>query len=263
MGFTNKLKKIAKLAVTSAEENIKNIVLESKISSIDKKLQNMNDKEGAHLIIERENLEKKISGQQISIAEKREVIKSELKEEVKASRLKRKEENKSLNIIKRVKKEFDEIPITTFAIDLAEGISEIEEAKKAVIEEPENIYSWLELAETLKFYKKAFIIINGIKAPIDPIGSTIDIGTEILGGALESSLDKEKWTYDRALDQARKLGASEEDIENFSKIYKKNIAAALIKGTGHMVYKQSKKILNTGERILDFAVDKLIDTKEK
>lgn len=259
MGFINKFKKIAKIAASSAEENIKSKLLKNKINSINKKLENMNDKQGAHLIIEKENLEQKINQQKIVETKKREVVKSELKQEVKASRLKRKQENKDLNIIKKIQKEFDELPIATAVNDLVEGISEIEKAKEGVIKQPEDIYSWLELAETLKFYKKAFIIINGIKAPFDLIGSSIDIGTELVGGSLESTFDKDKWTYARALKQAKKLGASERQIEDFSKNYKKNIATVVIKGTGHMFYKQGKKMLTTGERILDFAVDKLFD----
>ena len=263
MSFINKFKKIAKIAVSSAEENVKSKLLENKINGINKKLENMNDKEGAHLIIEKENLEKKIKEQKTEEQKKREIIKLQLKQEVSASRLKRKEENKELNIIKRIKKEFDELPVTTFANDLAEGISEIEKVKEMVTKHPEDAYYWLELAETLKFYKKTFIIINGIKAPFDLIGSTIDIGTELVGESLESAFDKDKWTYERALNQARKLGAAEKQIDDFSKNYKKNMASVLVKGTGHMVYKQSKKMIITGERILDFAVDKLIDNKGK
>lgn len=263
MTFINKLKKIAKIAVSSAEENVKSKLLENKINSIDKKLGNIDKKQGAHLIIEKENLQKKINEQKKEEMKKREIVKLQLKQEVKDSRLKRKEENKDLNLIKRIRKEFDGIPIATAANDLAEGISEVEKVKKRIIREPEDIYSWLEFAETLKFYKKAFIIINGIKAPFDLIGSTIDIGTELVGGPIESTFDKDKWTYERALEQARKLGATEKQIEDFNKNYKKDIAVAVIKGTGHMVYKQSKKMLITGERILDFAVDKLFDDKEK
>lgn len=263
MSFVNKFKKIAKIAVSSAEENIKSKLLENKINSINKKLESMNDKEGAHLLIKKGSLEKKINDQKKEERKKRDAIKLQLKQEVRASRLERKKENKDLNIIKRIKKEFDELPIATFANDLAEGIAEIEKVKEMILKYPEDIYSWLELAETLKFYKKTFIAINGIKAPFDLIGSTIDIGTELLGGSLESALDKDKWTYERALNQARKLGATEKQIDDFSKNYNKSMATALVKGTGHMVYKQSKKIITTGERILDFAVDKLIDNKEK
>ncbi|MBV7273234.1 hypothetical protein JMF89_12245 [Clostridiaceae bacterium UIB06] len=263
MSLINKLKKIAKIAVSSAEENVKNKLLESKINDINRKLENMNDKEGAHLIIKKENLEKKIKDHKTERQKKREFIKLQLKQEVKNSRLKRKEENKDLNTIKKIKKEFDELPIATFANDLAEGISELEKVKETVVKHPEDIYSWLKLAETLKFYKKTFIIINGIKAPFDLIGSTIDIGTELLGGALENAFDKDKWTLERALSQARKLGATEKQIDDFSKNYKKNMATALVKGTGHMIYKQSKKMITTGERILDFAIDKLIDNKEE
>lgn len=258
MEILNKVIKLSKLVASSAKENVKCKYLEQNIKNIDKKLENINEKQDAHLKIKKENLQNKLSKEKKHESEKREVIKLELKKQVKVSKAKRKNENKNLNVITKVQKEFEELPIATIANDLAEGISEIEKAKERVKRNPEDIYSWLELAETLRFYKKTFLIINGIKAPFDLIGSVIDVGTEIVGGSLESTLDKDKWTYDRAMLQARKLGATEKQIEEFNKSYNRNILGAAVKGTGHMFYKQGKKILTTSERIIDFAVDKLI-----
>lgn len=261
MGLINKFTKLGKLAASSIEENVKGKLAESKIKSIDKKLENLDEKEGAHLIIEKENLEKKLKKEKNEEEKKRNKVRSELKEEVKHSILQRKKDNKNLNVIQKVQKEFQEIPIATVVNDLAEGLSEIEKAKKCIKVNPEKIECWLELAESLRFYKKAFVIINGIKAPIDPIGSTIDITSELVGGSIESALDKDKWTYERALEQARKLGATENQIKEFGENYKRNVLVTTIKGTGHMVKKQSQKLLKTSERIVDFAVDKLIEDK--
>lgn len=263
MGLINKFGKLGKIAASSIEENIKSKLLEGRIKSIDKKLENMNDKEGAHLIIKKENLQRKMDKEKIEEQRKRDEVKSELKQQVTDSILERKKENKGLNIIQKVQKEFQEIPIATVVNDLAEGLSEVEKAKERIKTYPEDIYSWLELAEALRFYKKAFIIINGIKAPIDLIGSTIDITSELVGGSIESALDKDKWTYERALEQARKLGATEMQIEEFSENYKRNILGTAVKGTGHMVYKQSQKLLKTSERILDFAMNRLLEDEER
>lgn len=263
MGLMNKFSKLGKMAASSIEENVKIKLLESRIKSIDKKLEGIDDKEGAHLIIEKENMQKKMEKEKAKEQKERETIKSQLKQEAKASIQKRKKESKDLSMIQKARKELEGIPITTVANDLAEGLSELEKAQKRVKAYPEDIYSWLELAEALRFYKKAFIVINGIKAPIDPIGSTIDISTELVGGSIESALDKEKWTYERALEQAKKLGATEKQIKEFSENYKRTILGTAVKGTGHMVYKQGKKLIKTSERILDYAVDKFIEDKDR
>jgi hypothetical protein len=259
MGIIKKVIKLSKLAVSSAKENVKCKYLEQNIKNIDKKLEKTEEKQEAHLKIKRENLENKLLKEKKDEKEKRESIKLELKTQVKVSKRERKEENKNLNVIRKVQKEFEELPIATIANDLAEGIADIERIKEQVKRNPENIYSWLELAETLKFYKKTFLIINGIKAPFDLIGSALDVGSELIGG----SIDKGKWTYDRAIMQAKRLGATEKQIEEFNRNYSRNIVGAAVKGTGHMVYKQGKKILKTSERIIDFAVDKLIEDKKK
>jgi len=263
MGILKKVIKLSKLAVSSAKENVKCKYLEHNIKNIDKKLEKFKDRQDAHLKIKKENLQNKLSKEKKDEKEKRRIIKLELKRQVKISREERKKKNKNLNIIKKVQKEFEELPIATIANDLAEGISDIEKVKEKVRRNPEDIYSWLELAETLRFYKKTFLVINGIKAPFDLIGSVLDVGTEIIGGSIEDTLDKDKWTYDRAVMQAKKLGATEEQIEEFNKNHNRNILGATVKGTGHMVYKQGKKILKTSERLIDFAVDKFIENKNK
>lgn len=263
MGILNKVIKLSKIAVSSVKENVKCAYLEQNIKNIDKKLEKTKDKQGAHLKIKKENLENKLEKEKNVEKEKREVIKLELKRQVKVSIAKRKKENKNLNLIEKVQKEFEELPIATIVNDLAEGVSDIEKVKEHVKRNPGDIYSWLELAETLRFYKKTFLIINGIKAPFDLIGTALDVGTEIVGGSIENALDKDKWTYDRALMQAKKLGATEKHIEEFKRNYNRNILGATVKGTGHMVYKQGKKILKVSERIIDFAVDKIIEDKDK
>ncbi|KZL94299.1 hypothetical protein [Clostridium magnum] len=263
MGILKKVIKLGKLAVSSTKENVKSKYLEQNIKNIDKKLEKSQDGQDAHLKIKKENLENKLLKEKKEGNEKRELIKLELKKQVKVSREKRKQENKNLNVVKKLQKEFQEMPIATIANDLAEGISDIEKVKEQVRKNPEDIYSWLQLAETLRFYRKTFLIINGIKAPFDLIGSVLDVGTELIGGSIEDTLDKDKWTYDRAVMQAKKLGATEEQIEEFNKNYNRNILGATVKGTGHMVYKQGEKILKTSERILDFTVDKFIEDKNK
>lgn len=261
MEILNKVIKLSKIVVSSVKENVKCKHLEQNIKKIDKMLEMTKDKQDAHLKIKKENLQSKLQKEKKGEKKKREVIKLELKRQVKVSREKRKKENKNLNVIEKAQKEFEELPIATIANDLAEGISDIEKVKEYVKRNPGDIYSWLELAETLRFYKKTFLIINGIKAPFDLIGSVLDVGTEIVGGSIENALDKDKWTYDRAIMQAKKLGATEKQIEEFNTNYSRNILGATVKGAGRMVYKQGKKILKTSERIIDFAVDKFIEDK--
>lgn len=261
MEIINKVIKLSKIAASSVKENVKCKYLEQNIKNIDKKLEKTNIQD-AHLKIKKENLQNKIKKEKNNEKEKRKSIKLELKRQVKISRNKRKEETKHLNIIEKAQKELEQIPIATIANDLAEGISNIEKVREKVKNNSQDIYAWLELAETLKFYKKTFLIINGIKAPFDMIGTALDVGSEIVGGSIESAFDKNKWTYDRAIMQAKKLGATDKQIEEFSVKYTRNILQDTVKGTGHMVYKQSKKMLKTSERIIDFALDKLIEDKK-
>lgn len=261
MGIVNKLINASKITVSYAKENIKCKYLEKNIERIDRSIEGLTDKQGAHLLIRKENLQKKLEEERNSERKKRDKAKLELKSQVRISIEQRKKDNKSMNILERTQKEFKELPIVTVVDDFVAGISDIDKIKEYVKNHPEDIYAWLNLAEALKFHKKTFLIVNGIKAPFDLIGTTLDIGMEFIGDRVENVLDKDKWTYDRAVNQARKLGATEKQIEEFRKRYKKNIVNAAVKGTGHMVYKQSKKMLNTSERILDFAVDKLMNKK--
>ncbi len=258
MSIIAKISKLGNVAVSSAKEKIKCGYLQKNIENIDKKLKNMDDKKEAHLIIKKENKQKKIKEEKIKEKKKRETAKGELQKQILISKHKRKEETKDLNIIEKVQKEFKELPIATIVDDFVEGVSDIEKAEKIVKEHPEDMYSWLNLAETIKFYKKAFLIINGIKAPWDMIGTTLDLSVEFVGGSIESAFDKKKWTYERAINEAVKLGAGEKEIQKFKEKYKKDIVYSTAKGTVHMIGKQSKKLAKTSERLIDIAVDKLI-----
>lgn len=262
MGLLNKLIKVVEINTSSIEENIKVKIIESRINNLNKKLEGMNDKEGAHLIIQRDELEKSMVKKKEKVIKKRTAKKAELLQMVNASKNERQLENSNLSTFKKIRKELDNLPIVTMANDLASGISEIEKVKEKVKEQPNNLFVFLELAETLRFYRKTFIVINGMKAPIDPIGSTIDIGTEVVGGKIEGVFDKDKWTYEKAIEKAKSLGATEEQIEEFSKSYSKNIASSVVKGTGHMLYKQGEKLLVSSERVLDFAIEKIIKDKD-
>ncbi|AWI03888.1 hypothetical protein [Clostridium drakei] len=258
MSLIKKVLKISNIVVSSTKEKIKCSYLEINIKTLDKKLENIDDKEGAHLKIRKENIQKKIKEEKINESERRKKAADELKKQVEVSKIKRKEEIKDLNTIQKVKKEFEELPIATAIDDLVSGVSDIEKAKELVKKSPENIYAWLNLAETIKFHKKTFFIINGIKAPWDMVGSTIDLTVEFVGGAIEDNVDKNKWTYERSINQAVKLGATRRQIREFGENYKKNMLVSGIKGTSHMILNQSKKLTKTGERIIDFAVDKFM-----
>lgn len=261
MGVINKLINVSKITVSYAKESAKCKYLEKNIKRIDKSMEGLNDKQGAHLLIQKENLQKKLEEERNSERKKRKEAKLKLKSQVRISKEQRQKDNKGMNILERLQNEFKELPIVTAVDDLVAGISDIDKIEEYVKNHPEDIYSWLNLAEALKFHKKTFLIVNGIKAPFDLIGTTLDIGIEFIGDRVENVLDKDKWTYERAVNQARKLGATEKEIEEFRKRYKRNIVDAAVKGTGHMIYKQSKKMLNTSERILDFVVDKLVHKK--
>ncbi|NMM65583.1 hypothetical protein HBE96_23685 [Clostridium sp. P21] len=258
MGIISKISKISNIVVSSTKEKVKCKYLERNIKSLNNRIKDTDDKKAAHLIIEKENMQKKIEEEKINESERRKKITVELKKQVEVSNRERKEEVKHLNTVQKVKKEFEELPIATAVDDLVSGISDIEKAQELVKKSPENIYVWLNLAETIKFHKKAFLIINGIKAPWDMIGSTIDLTMEFVGGAIEDNVDKNKWTYERAINQAIKLGATRKQIREFAENYKKNIVISGVKGTSHMILKQGKKLTKTSERIIDFAADKFI-----
>ncbi len=208
MGIVNKITQIGTIVVSSTKEKIKCQYLERNVKNLNKKLENMDDKKGAHLIIKKENMQKKIDEEKINESKRRKKIVVDLKSQIELSKRKRKEAVKDFSTIQKVKKEFAELPITTAIDDLVSGVSDIEKAQKLVKEFPRDIYAWLNLAETIKFHKKAFLIINGIKAPWDMIGSAVDLSMEFIGGTIEDSMDKNKWTYERAINQAIKLGAS-------------------------------------------------------
>lgn len=206
MTLFSKLMKTSKIAASSAKEKVQIKYYEGKL----KKINNSREKIDASNNFDMNSSEKELSSKIINIKEKeketRSVLAKSLKKEVLESREERKKERKSLKAFEKIQKEFKELPIVTIVDDLAEGASGIEEMKSKIKLDQDNPYNWLALAEALKFYNKAFYIINGIKAPIDMIGSAIDVSVQYLSEYLEAAADNEKWTYERALAQAIYLG---------------------------------------------------------
>lgn len=257
--------------------------------------------------------------------EKREAYLKELKREVKISKEYRKEKNKNLSTLERVKGEFRGIPVISVVDDIVEGASQIEKIKNLVTQNPKDPLAWLMLAECIKYHKKIFLIINLAKTPIDPIGTVLDIGVEFGGEAIEGVIDKDKWTYKRALltsinlgfkkgtrdektlvcigrsaqllalatkepmekenyliiskeylnkaleiaDESSKneilfyLGYLDKDkVKKFKYAYNSNKLISVINGGSNAVVKQSGKVVNAMEKILDATLDKLIKERK-
>ncbi|GAA0722053.1 hypothetical protein GCM10008905_13150 [Clostridium malenominatum] len=256
---------------------------------------------------------------------KRESYFKELKKEIKISKEDRKEKNKKLSTLERVKGEFRGIPVISVVDDIVEGASQIEKVKKFVTENPEDPLAWLMMAECIKYHKKIFLIINLAKTPIDPIGTVLDIGVEFGGDAIEGAIDKDKWTYKRALLKSLNLGfkaslkdektlvcigksakllaayskdpiekenysligdkylrkaleigsreskneilfyldkLSKNKVKKFKYAYNSNKLISIVNGGSNAVVKQSGKVVNTLEKILDNTLDKLIKERK-
>ncbi|MBU5484931.1 hypothetical protein KQI86_11345 [Clostridium sp. MSJ-11] len=186
MGLLKKVNIINKLAYSKAKEKVK-------YEYLSRKAKKNNEK------ISKELIEAEERG-------KRETYLSELKNEITISKKSRAESNKDLSLIERVQKEFKSIPVISVVDDMVEGASQIEKIKIMVENNPDDPLSWLILAECIKYYKKVFLFLNLAKAPIDPLGTAMDIGVEFGGEVVESALDKNKWTYKRALLKSINIG---------------------------------------------------------
>lgn len=206
MGLGKKLESLNKIALSKAKETIKCLYLEGKVKKLDKNIDGAKKKDKHKLEYNKREALQSINAIKFNESIQRKEEARKLKEEAKISINKRRNENKDLSAISKLQKGFKDLPIVTVVDDLVEGASGIEKITRMVNENPRDPYSWLILAETFKYYKKAFIILNTIKIPVDPIGSLIDIGVEIGGGYIEENLDKDKWSYKRALLKCLNLG---------------------------------------------------------
>mgnify|MGYP000977349790 FL=1 len=199
MSFIKKVGNLSTIGLSKAKEKAQESYLKSKAKNIDKEIQNIENSNITELKCEKNAIENKIDKIKNKEKIKRQVAKSKLKNQVQESKNKRKEENKGLNAVSRMKKEFKNVPIVSLVDDIVEGASDIERIQSMVQNNPNDPYPWLILAQCIGYYKKAFFILNIAKSPIDPIGTVIDLGTEFGGEYIEEVLDKDKWTYKRAL----------------------------------------------------------------
>lgn len=135
---------------------------------------------------------------------RREKALSLLKREVKQSIDGRKQEVNQLSLKERIENEFRSLPIVTVFDDLVQGISGLEEVQKRVQNYPEEPYVWLMFAQALEYHKKTFYAVQGIKAPIDTIGSIIDVSMN----KLADWVSKEQHTPNKALHKALFLTAN-------------------------------------------------------
>lgn len=206
MGLSEKLESLNKIALSKAKETVKCLYLEGKVKKLDKSIEDAKNTDKHKFECKKREALQNINAIKFNEGIQRREETKKLKDEAKISINKRRNENKELNVISKLQKEFKELPIVTVVDDLVEGASGIEKITRMVNENPTDSYSWLILAETLKYYKKAFLILNAIKIPVDPIGSLIDIGVEIGGSYIEENLDKDKWSYKRALLKCLNLG---------------------------------------------------------
>jgi hypothetical protein len=85
-----------------------------------------------------------------------------------------------------------------------------ENTEKIVSENPREPFAWLLLAETLKYHRKTFLKVQKLKLPVDFIGSIMDIGTEYIGDFVDQAFDKDKITFEKALNIAVSLAESRE-----------------------------------------------------
>jgi len=206
MSFIKKVGNLSTIGLSKAKEKAQESYLKSKAKNIDKEIQNIENSNITELKCEKNAIENKIDKIKNKEKIKRQVAKSKLKNQVQESKNKRKEENKGLNAVSRMKKEFKNVPIVSLVDDIVEGASDIERIQSMVQNNPNDPYPWLILAQCIGYYKKAFFILNIAKSPIDPIGTVIDLGTEFGGEYIEEVLDKDKWTYKRALFKSINLG---------------------------------------------------------
>ncbi|WP_097025610.1 hypothetical protein [Clostridium peptidivorans] len=206
MGLGKKLVSLNKIALSKAKETVKCLYLEGKVKKLDKNIDDAKNKDKRKMQYNKREALQNINAIKFNEGIQRREEAKKLKEEAKISINERRNDNKDLSAISKLQKQFKDLPIVTVVDDLVEGASEIEKITRMVNENPRDPYSWLILAETLKYYKKAFLILNTIKIPVDPIGSLIDIGVEIGGGYIEENLDKDKWSYKRALLKCINLG---------------------------------------------------------
>lgn len=321
MSFIKKISNLSTIGLSKVKEKAQESYLKNKAKKIDKEIQNIENSNVALLKCEKDEIKNKIDKVKNEEKLKRELAKSNLKHQIRESKSQREEENKDLNVVSRMKKEFKNVPIVSLVDDIVEGASDIEKVQSMVEQNPEDPYSWLILAQCINYYKKTFFIINLAKSPIDPLGTVIDLGTEFGGEYIEEFLDKDKWTYKRALLRSINLGIkkgvkdeknlvcigrsaqllamnTKEPIEkeNFNIMSKKylrealklasldskneilfylgeidkskvtrfkyafnnNLANAVFKGALNAVKNQSKKIINTSERIIDKTVDSFL-----
>ena len=159
MSFIKKVGNLSTIGLSKAKEKAQESYLKSKAKNIDKEIQNIENSNITELKCEKNAIENKI----------RQVAKSKLKNQVQESKNKRKEENKGLNAVSRMKKEFKNVPIVSLVDDIVEGASDIERIQSMVQNNPNDPYPWLILAQCIGYYKKAFFILNIAKSPIDPI----------------------------------------------------------------------------------------------
>ncbi|WP_125154668.1 hypothetical protein [Clostridium rectalis] len=192
MTFIKKISKLGSIGKSKLKENIHCMYLERKIRSTDKKNKKC-------VLAKKDILNNKIEKIREKESLKRKNIIKNLKGIVKDSQEERVKENKKLNFVNRIEKEFKQIPIITVVDDIVEGASGIEKLKRVVEDNPEEPLNWIILAEALQYYKETFLWINLAKAPIDLMGSLMDLGIEFGSDFLESSIDKDKWTYKRCL----------------------------------------------------------------
>ncbi|WP_027623301.1 hypothetical protein [Clostridium lundense] len=321
MSFIKKISNLSTIGLSKVKEKAQESYLKTKAEKIDKEIKNIENSNIASLQCQKNNISNKIEEIKKKEKLKRQVAKSLLKSEVKESKGKREEENKNLNFVSRMKKEFKGVPVISLVDDIVEGASDIERVQKMVQNNPDDPYCWLILAQCINYYKKAFFILNLAKSPVDPLGTVIDLGTEFGGEYIEEVLDKDKWTYKRALLKSINLsikskikdeknlvcigrsaqllamhtkepmekdnfnimakkylrealkvasldGKNEilfylgeidkKNVKSFKYAFNNNIVSAVFKGTVNAVRNQSKKILNTSERIIDKTVDSLL-----
>lgn len=186
MGLLKKVNIINKLAYSKAKEKVK-------YEYLSRKAKKNNEQISKELI-------------QAEERNKRETYLNELKNEITISKKSRADSNKDLSLIERAQKEFKSIPVISVVDDMVEGASQIEKIKDMVENNPKDPLSWLILAECIKYYKRMFLYLNLAKAPLDPLGTAMDIGIEFGGEVVESTLDKNKWTYKRALLKSINIG---------------------------------------------------------
>jgi hypothetical protein len=216
MALLNKLLSTGRLAASKTRESIGIAVLKTFENVESRKLHQNGVNSISIIYTRRKEIHDRVDSIREKETAKRNRIAMELKNEIEQSKRLRRKDAELLSIIEKLQREYKGLPIVTIVDDIVEGASGIEKIEKLVRKNPNEPFVWLLLAETLRYRKTSFLLLNGLKAPFDIIGTALDVTMEYAGEMVGSTEHREKWTYEQALLQVVKLGRGKTDPDIIS-----------------------------------------------